>query len=76
MRLPNGRFWGMVRPGENGVDQEIEIQRRDGDDWDTVTTHRVTDAHGYFSLRLPDAPRDGHYRFVWDGMASPPAVSR
>jgi hypothetical protein len=77
MRLKGGRFWGMVRPGVNGVDQLVDIQHRaDGDSpWEVLVSHRVTNDRGYFVVRLKKPPA-GDYRFVWRGAASRLAVSR
>jgi hypothetical protein len=70
-------LWGMVRPGDNGADQTIRLEHRGSRKaaWQPVATRRVTDPHGYFVERLRFA-RAGQYRFVWDGVASRPAVTR
>lgn len=73
LRLSQRRFWGMVRPAPNGITQVIRVERRRGGSWDPVGTRTVTNAKGFFTLKLPFAGR-GEYRFVWNEMASRPAV--
>jgi hypothetical protein len=74
LRLSSRRFWGQVRPADNGTVQEITIQhRRPGGTWEPVGTRQVTNARGFFEFGLA-FPQAGEYRFVWKGMASPSAV--
>ncbi|MEA2124218.1 MAG: hypothetical protein QOI80_1000 [Solirubrobacteraceae bacterium] len=77
LRLRHGRFWGMVRPGANGVAQTIRLERRADAKapWESVGAHQVTDPHGYFTLRVRAAGRR-QYRFVWRDLASLPAVKK
>lgn len=71
-RLPaavaGGVLWGMVRPGENGVEQRVRIQRRadSGQPWTTVRERWVDHPRGYFTEPLPDGA-GGEYRFQWVG---------
>ncbi|MEJ7892967.1 MAG: hypothetical protein WKF94_10030 [Solirubrobacteraceae bacterium] len=73
LRLSQRKFWGMVRPAPNGIAQVIRIEERRSGAWESVGTRTVTNAKGYFTLDVPFAGR-GKYRFVWNELASRPAV--
>ena len=77
LRLDRRNFWGMVRPAPYGEQLTVKIEHRRSrrGSWRPVAEQRVTNPRGYFRFRL-QFPKRGDYRFVWQGMASPPAASR
>lgn len=61
--------WGAVRPAPyeqraSGLPQEAKIQLQRGSTWTTVKTVTITNAHGYFDLRVT-FPASGQVRLSW-----------
>ncbi len=74
LRLGPGRFWGVVRPAEHGARPRIFFERHTQEGWVPFASRTVANPRGYFTVKLRRGT--GPVRFVWNGMASRPAVSR